>query len=173
MTMATQLNFLIRQNLEPGTYYIRVEGYLSETGPYALFAEPAPPYSLVPGTRVVEAIAEGSDEDYYRIEIAATTDAWIFALGSLDTVGTLYDSNLNEIAFNDDSHIPGQFSSFHFRETLDAGTYYLKVGSFNTGAGIYAVYVLPVTEPGNDRTGAAPSAAWSSHARNGCLGRSG
>ena len=48
-----QLNFLIRRNLEPGTYYIRVEGYLSETGPYALFAEPAPPYSLVPGTRVV------------------------------------------------------------------------------------------------------------------------
>ena len=150
------LNFFIRQNLEPGTYYIRVEGYLSETGPYALFVEPAPPYSLVPGTRVVEAIAEGSDEDYYKIEIANRTDAWIFALGSVDTVGTLYDSNLNEIAFNDDSHIPGQFRAFHFRETLDAGTYYLKAGSFNTGTGRYAVYVLPVTEPSNDRTGAAP-----------------
>ena len=151
-----QLNFFIRQNLGPGTYYIRVESYLSETGPYALFAEPAPPYSLVPGTRVVEAIAEGSDEDYYKIEIAATTDAWIFALGSLDTVGTLYDSNLNEIAFNDDSQIPGQSRAFHFRETLDAGTYYLKVGSLNTRTGRYAVYVLPVTEPGNDRTGATP-----------------
>ena len=152
----THLNFLIRQNLEPGTYYIRVEGYLSETGPYALFAEPAPPYSLVPGTRVVASIAEGYDEDYYKIEIAGTTDAWIFALGSLDTVGTLYDSNLNEIAFNDDSNIPGRSRAFHFRETLNTGTYYLKVGSFNTRTGRYAVYVLPVTEPGNDRTGAAP-----------------
>ena len=149
------LNFLMRTNLEPGTYYIRVESYLSETGPYALFAEPVPPYSLAPGTRVVQAIAEGHDEDYYKIEIADTTDTWIFALGSLDTVGTLYDSNLNEIAFNDDSLIPGQARAFHFRETLDAGTYYLKVGSFNTGTGRYAVYVLPVTEPGNSRTAAA------------------
>ena len=151
-----QLNFFIRQTLGPGTYYIRVEGYLSETGPYALFAEPAPPYSLAPGTRVVEAIAEGYDEDYYKIEIADTTDAWIFALGSLDTVGTLYDNNFNEIAFNDDSHIPGQFRAFHFREILGAGTYYLKVGSFNAGTGRYAVYVLPVTEPGNDTASAAP-----------------
>ena len=149
------LNFLIRRNLGPGTYYIRVESYLSETGPYALFAEPAPPYSLAPGTRVVQAIAEGYDEDYYRIEIANTTDTWIFALGSLDTVGTLYDSDLNEIAFNDDSLIPGLARAFHFRETLDAGTYYLKVGSFNTLTGIYEVYVLPVTEPGNSRTAAA------------------
>ena len=151
-----QLNFFIRQNLGPGTYYIRVESYHSETGPYALFAEPAPSYSLVPGTRVVEAITEGSDEDYYKIEIADTTDAWIFALGSLDTVATLYDDDLNEIAFNDDSLIPGQARAFHFRKTLEAGTYYLKVGSFNTGTGRYAVYVLPVTEPGNDRTSAAP-----------------
>ena len=105
---------------------------------------------------MVEAIAEGYDEDYYKIEIADTTDAWIFALGSLDTVGTLYDNNFNEIAFNDDSQIPGQYRGFHFRETLGAGTYYLKVGSFNTGTGRYAVYVLPVTEPGNDRTSAAP-----------------
>ena len=149
------LNFLIRQNLAPGTYYIRVESYLSETGPYALFAEPAPPYSLVPGTRVVQAISEGYDEDYYKIEITDTTDAWIFALGSLDTVGTLYDSDFNEIAFNDDSLIPDQARAFHFRETLDAGAYYLKVGSFNTLTGRYAVYVLPVTEPGNDRTAAA------------------
>ena len=150
------LNFFIRENLGPGTYYIRVESYLSETGPYALFAEPAPPYSLVPGTRVVEAITEEYDEDYYKIEIAAATDTWIFALGSLDTIGTLYDSDLNEIAFNDDSLIPGQSGAFHFRETLDAGTYYLKVGSFNTLTGRYAVYVLPVTEPGNDIASAVP-----------------
>ncbi len=111
----THLNFLIRKNLGPGTYYIPVESYLSETGPYALFAEPVPPYSLLPGTRAVEAIAEGYDEDYYRIEISSATDTWIFALGSLDTVGTLYDSNLNEIAFNDDSLISGRSRAFHFR----------------------------------------------------------
>ncbi len=152
----SRLNFLIRKNLGPGTYYIRVESYLSETGPYALFAEPVPPYSLLPGTRTVQAIAEGYDEDYYKIEIPDATDTWIFALGSLDTVGTLYDSNLNEIAFNDDSFIAGQSRAFHFRETLDAGTYYVKVGSFNKFTGRYAVYVLPVTEPGNDIASAAP-----------------
>ena len=152
------LNFFIRKNLGPGTYYIRVESYLSETGPYALFAEPILSSPLVPGTRTVEAIAEGYDEDYYKIEIAGTTDAWIFALGSLDTVGTLYDSNLNEIAFNDDSLISGRSGAFHFRETLDPGTYYLKAGSFNALTGRYAVYVLPVTEPGNDIASAAPLA---------------
>ena len=152
------LNFFIRKNLGPGTYYIRVESYLSETGPYALFAEPILSSPLVPGTRTVEAIAEGYDEDYYKIEIAGTTDAWIFALGSLDTVGTLYDSNLNEIAFNDDSLISGRSGAFHFRETLDPGTYYLKAGSFNAFTGRYAVYVLPVTEPGNDIASAAPLA---------------
>ena len=155
----SHLNFFIRQNLEPGTYYIRAESYLSETGPYALFAEPVPPYSLAPGTRVVQGIAEGYDEDYYKIEIAETTDAWILAVGylnPLDTIGTLYDSDLNEIAFNDDSLIPSMAEAFHFRETLNAGTYYLKVGSFNTRTGIYEVYVLPVIEPSNDRSGAAP-----------------
>ena len=40
----TRLNFFIRRVLGPGIYYVRVEGYLSETGPYALFAEPAPPF---------------------------------------------------------------------------------------------------------------------------------
>ena len=150
------LNFLIRENLGPGTYYIRVESYLLETGPYALFAEPVMSPPLVPGAHAVESIAEGYDEDYYKIEIASTTDAWIFALGSLDTIGTLYDSNLNEIAFNDDSRILGMVRNFRFRETLDAGTYYMKVGSFGTFTGIYAVYVRPVSEPGNTRTGAAP-----------------
>ena len=152
----THLNFLIRKNLGPGTYYIRVESYLSETGPYALFAEPVPPPSLFPGTRALGAIAEGYDEDYYKIEIAGTTDAWIFAIGSLDTVGTLYDSSLNEIAFNDDSLISGRFRAFHLRETLDAGTYYLKVGSFGTLTGSYAIQVQTVTEPGNSRANAAP-----------------
>ena len=149
------LNFFIRKNLEPGTYYIHVESYLSETGPYALFAEPAPPFSLLLGTGARGTIAEGYDEDYYKIEIAGATDAWIFALGSLDTVGTLYDSNLNEIAFNDDSLFPLMSRNFHFRETLDAGTYYLKVGSFNQFTGTYTVHVLPVNEPRNDRTSAA------------------
>ena len=152
----THLNFFIRRTLGPGTYYVRVEGYLSETGPYALFAEPAPPYSLVPGTWVVGAVTEGSDEDYYKIEMAGTTDAWIYSAGSLDTVGTLYDSDLNEIAYNDDSSVPGRARGFHFRETLEAGTYYLKVGSFNTQVGRYAIFVLPVAEPGNARASAAP-----------------
>ncbi len=152
----TRLNFHIRRTVGPGTYYVRVEGYLSETGPYALFAEPALASPLAPGTGRAGAIFPGSDEDYHRIEMPAAADVWIYSFGPLDTVGTLYDGDLNEIAFNDDSSVPGRSRGFHFRETLEAGTYYLKVGSFNTQVGRYAILVLPVTEPGNSRESAAP-----------------
>ena len=82
------LNFLIRENLGPGTYYIRVESYLLETGPYALFAEPVMSPPLVPGAHAVESIAEGYDEDYYKIEIAKPKPRWdVHLSGDDDQLG--------------------------------------------------------------------------------------
>ena len=156
------LNFFIGRELDAGTYYIRVQGYQPpvheargepETGPYALFAEPVLPVELVDiGQRIITEgyIAEVYDENYYKIDIANTADVWIFDTGALDTVGTLYDSNFNKIAFNDDSLILGRYRAFHIRETLDPGNYYVKVGSLGTDTGIYAVHFYAVTEPHNN-----------------------
>ena len=156
------LNFFIGRELDAGTYYIRVQGYQPpvheargepETGPYALFAEPVLPVELVDiGQRIITEgyIAEVYDENYYKIDIANTADVWIFDTGALDTVGTLYDSNFNKIAFNDDSLILGRYRAFHIRETLDPGNYYVKAGSFGTDTGIYAVHFYAVTEPHNN-----------------------
>ena len=46
------LNFLIKADLAPETYYLKVEGFdSSEIGPYALFAEPVFPLALGAGLR--------------------------------------------------------------------------------------------------------------------------
>jgi hypothetical protein len=46
------LNFLIKEDLAPETYYLEVEGFdSSEIGPYALFAEPVFPLALGAGLR--------------------------------------------------------------------------------------------------------------------------
>ena len=152
-------NFLIQATLGPGTHYVRVEGYDNRvTGSYALFAEELVPvlrFGTLPGEHGVGAIAAGHDQDFYKIELSDETPTWIYATGVVDTVGTLYDSNFDEIAFNDDIGLVGLSTSFSIRETLEAGTYYVKVSSYGTGAGSYAVHVHPVMEAGSSRGSAA------------------
>ena len=142
----TGLNFSIRQGLGPGTYYVRVGSYESETGPYALFAEPVGQLSL--GETVIGRIAEGYDEEYFKLALDSPADVWIYGYGSLDTVGTLYDSNFNEISFNDDSRIIGRYRAFHLRESLAAGTYYVNVRSFGTGTGPFGVGAETIPDHG-------------------------
>ena len=142
----TGLNFSIRQDLGPGTYYVRVGSYGSETGPYALFAEPVGQLSL--GGSVIGRIAEGYDEEYFKLTLDSPADVWIYGYGSLNTVGTLYDSNFNEISFNDDSRIIGRYRAFHLRENLAAGTYYVNVRSSGTDIGPFGVGAETIPDHG-------------------------
>ena len=145
----TELNFSIRQDLEPGTYYVRVGSYESETGPYALFAEPIGQLSL--GGSAQGIIDEGYDEEYFKLVLDSPAGMWIYGLGSLDTVGTLYDSNFNVISFNDDSLVRDRYRAFHLRENLAAGTYYINVRSFGTKVGRFAVGAETVPDHGSSR----------------------
>ena len=150
-------NFLIRKELEAGTYYIRVKGYQSgsrpETGPYALFAEPVRSLD-VGGAATGGIISLGFDEEYYKLTLSTASDVWVYATASpvsgdvTDTFGTLYDNDFNEIALNDDSLIAGRFRAFHLRQTLQAGTYYTRVRSFGTRTGGFALNAETVTDPG-------------------------
>ena len=150
-------NFLMRKELEAGTYYIQVGGYQQglnpETGPYALFAEPVRSLNLG-GTAVAGTIDQGFDEEYYKLELSNPADVWIYALASpvtgvlLDSVGTLYDSDFNGIALNDDSLILDRYRAFHIRRILTTGTYYVRVRSFGTRTGGFSLQAETVTDPG-------------------------
>ena len=145
----TELNFSIRQNLEPGTYYVRVGSYESETGPYALFAEPVGQLSL--GGSVIGRIAEGYDEEYFKMVLDSPADVWIYGYGPLDTIGTLYDNDFKVIASNDDSLLRDGYRAFHLRESLAAGTYYVNVRSFGTGDGRFGVGAETIPDHGSNR----------------------
>ena len=153
----TGLNFSIQRQLEAGTYYIRVEGYQGgaepEPGPYALFAKAVE--SLSPGgDEISGTISPGFDEEYYKLALPSPSDVWTYASGSLDTVGELYDSDLNEIAFNDDSRIRGRRYGFQLRETLAAGNYYVRVSSYGTETGLFAIKADTATDTGSSTGGA-------------------
>ena len=151
------LNFLIKANLAPGTYYLEVEGYnSSEIGPYALFAEPV--YSLpldAPAAySPIARISPHHDQDIFKLDLSAESsskDIWIYTdtVGLVDSYGTLYDSNLNEIASNNDSQLFGRGTKFHLREFLEPGVYYVAVSSFNTRLGLYRLRAETVTDPGS------------------------
>ena len=151
----TNLNFSMRHVLEAGTYYVRVGSYGSETGAYALFAEPVSQLT-VDGRGLVRRIANGVDEEYFRLQLVTPQDVWIYGYGPLDTVGTLYDSDFNVISDNDDSLLRGGYRAFHLRESLEVGTYYLNVRSFGTGTGRFGVGVEMIPDHGDDRSTATP-----------------
>ena len=159
------LNFLIRRNLAAGTYYLRVEG--SEEGEYAVSAEE--PIALpVDGRFPLTRLSPGFDEDFFKLSLASNTDIWIYtdvvpadvlppglSLPLLDTVATLYDSDFNRIEFNDDALLLNLRRASHFRHTLAAGDYYVKVGSFGTETGYYSLNSQTVTDAGSSTSSAA------------------
>ena len=146
------LNFLIRQNLEPGTYYLQVEGFGTTDGPYALFARSVETLEVDADTANFNFIDPHHDSHFYKIDLSGKTDktdVWINSVGLVDSYGTLYDSDLNEITTNDDSLLLLRARSFHLRESLDPGIYYLNVSSYGTGTGSYRIRAETVPSPGS------------------------
>ena len=99
--------------------------------------------TIATGNPVTGAIQKPGDRDYYAVEL--TADTWIRLFTSanpmddpdmVDTVITLFDENLTQLAQNDDE-IPRQHtdSSIVFHVPA-SGTYYIEVQEFSTfGAG--------------------------------------
>ena len=148
-------NFLIHATLAAGDHYIRVEGFNARTtGSYALFAEPVAPVAAFPGLDeeiAVGRIQTGHDQGFHKFTLASRSPVWIYTTGLVDTYGTLYDSSFNEIASNDDIGLALLERQFSIRETLGAGTYYVRVSSYAMNTGGYALRVHPVDDPGSSR----------------------
>ena len=153
-------NFRIPRPLAPGVYYVSVRSAdRMATGDYTLHvkADDHGHYldtatTLLLGDSAAGRIDPGFDRDLFKLDLSGTsgtTDVWIYTAGELDTLGWLYDSNGDLLAFNDDGYIVGREDGFNLRRNLSSGIYYLSVRSWTGAIGDYILHTEAVTDPGN------------------------
>lgn len=144
-------NFEINYVVNSGTYYIKVEGYGSDTGSYTLYTIFFPDDSNTRSgaTRLPlddsrrRWIETGSDVDYFTVQVNQPGILFVYTTGYLDTVGSLEsnpDGGIVVWASDDDSGEEKNFliiqPIYHPSNVLEAviGTYYIKVSGFSTGS---------------------------------------
>ena len=139
-------DFLIRENVAAGVYYIKVSSYRGRSGgPYTVYAT-----SITdPGSTIADAepltlgvmagghINPGNDDDYFSLTLEETS--YVFIGGSslvLAILGKLTDEDGQTVLEETDPF----YRSFYHQGSLDAGTYYLRVrGRSLTQTGRYTV----------------------------------
>ena len=138
------LNFWISADLSAGTYYIQVKApafALGGDGDYMLqvtdIHSEAKPFSL--GGAAGGSISGLDDVDYFVVEMPSAGFLVATTTGSTDTYGILLDESGNPLAGDDDS---GNDLNFLISTSVDAGTYYLRVGGFTSGN--YTLFVQSV-----------------------------
>lgn len=136
-------NFRITRLLWPGRYYVRVTSSLSATtGSYTLHLDGTQPSIAELGLDASPssgAITESDESNFFRIETTVPTVAMVYSVGSLDTAGSLHDSEGKEIASNDDGG--EQFVNFRIAATLlRPGQYILRVFVSSGQTGSYTVH---------------------------------
>ena len=142
-------NFLIRESLNAGVYYVKVSSFASSSdGPYTVAATAI----TEPGSAIADAqpltlggtaggiIDPAGDEDYFSLTLEETTYLILGGVSNVTNIsGGLTDENdlrapVDSVHFN---HL------FFFQGRLDAGTYYLKVtGKDATETGRYTVRAI-------------------------------
>lgn len=148
-------NFLIQRNVAAGTYYVRVRGFSTTIGSYALVSEFLPADDHGNATSTATVIAENSttngnlgvagDIDYFRINVTRTGTLTVSTTGATDTFGRLRSSAGSLLASNDDT----VGTNFQISHAVTAGTYYVEVTHFSTtGTGAYQ---LVAALPGSPR----------------------
>ena len=153
-------NFRIPRNLAPGVYYVSVRSAdRMATGDYTLHAKADDhgqsfdtATTLLLGDSAAGRIDPGYDRDVFKLDLSGTsgiTDVWIYTTGELDTLGGLYDSNVDLLVLNNDSYIVGREYGFNLRRNLSSGVYYLLVRSRAGAIGPYTLHAEAVADPGN------------------------
>ena len=106
--------------------------------------------ALTPGGSAIGRIEPTTDEDVFSIVLVADAELWIYTTGSLDAVGELLDASNTVLKESDSGTLLDSPSGFEFREELEAGTYYVRVSSFEERkAGSYRIHVQTFTDPGD------------------------
>ena len=116
---------------------------------------------LTLGSSVPGHLHDGDDWDVFRIDLSGasgTTDIWAYTTGDdegADTVGGMYDSDENLIAFNDDAFMRDGIRNFGLRKTVPPGIYYIVVVGYEGEPMNYTLHTEGVTDPGSDPDTAA------------------
>ena len=156
-------NFFLWRKLQSGTYYIKVTGFGPTDEPYILrireFTDTTSRSNAA--TLNLNGSASGTidprgEEDYFKLDLSAATEVAIRSTGLTNPIGELQNSNGTVIASDDHTYLPGGFRQFLFRENLQMGTYYVKVGSKRRSRGPYTVHAAAITEPGSAIADAQP-----------------
>ena len=87
-------------------------------------------------------IEDTADADYFRLVVDEAGRLDVHTEGWLNTRGTLYDEDEVALASDDDS---GRDRNFTLSKEIEAGTYFVRVGSA-VGPGAYTLHVVLATE---------------------------
>ena len=149
-------NFRIVHDVVAGTHYVRIGSYDASAGSYvvqALFTAEritddhgdtrSSATALALGDSVPGKIEEGGDEDFFRVEVTEPGSLTVYTTGDLDTVGELQRGDGTYLAGDDDS---GELHNFRIEQEVVAGTYYVRIGSYDEAAGSYVVQALFTAE---------------------------
>ncbi len=154
-----------------GIYYIKATAYVSSatgatgaTGAYRVSATVisapinapvatgdsfATAITLTAANPITGDISTALEADYYKFTAPATGIVEFSMTANnnsgVDTFLTIYNSNLAEIARNDDSN--GTFNSFISLDVSANAIYYLKATAFGSGTGAYQVSATVISAP--------------------------
>ncbi len=163
-------NFRIQRSLSAGTYYVRVGSYSSSTGAYtlALTAEGddgggggddhgddrSSATGVALPSETAGRIDPGSDVDYFRFEVADTSEVIVENTG-WERVGDFYPYLTLE---QDNRRVTPRRG--RIQRSLSAGTYYVRVDSDDSATGAYTLRlaVVGADDHGDDRSTATPVA---------------
>ena len=160
-------NFRIEQDVDRGTYYVRVAGADDGVGDYALRVAHTPlPISALPAVAwdegTVAAIAEPYEVDRWRLDVETDAAVALHTTGGLDTVGILEDAAGETLAEDDDG---GAGLNFRIDTLLRAGSYLVKVTGYQEEVGLYTLHanqtplsdIPAIAEDGSDGEIDAPA----------------
>ncbi len=105
------------------------------------------------GSSVDGRIDPSYDTDFFVFDLSdqpGPTDVWIYATGDLDSIGGLFNSDLDLLFANDDGRIEGRPTSFLIRAILEPDYYFVLVRSYaRLFVGDYTLHVEPVPDHGD------------------------
>ena len=109
--------------------------------------------ALLLGGSLTAKIDPGNDVDYFRvpIEVRGQLTLWTTTTGTLDTIGTLQNSEGTTLATNADEN-GDEALNFRIEHVVELGTYYIKVQSYEQKTGDYTLYAafVPATDVNKD-----------------------
>ena len=145
-------NFGINYVVNSGTYYIKVEGYGSDTGSYTLnalfYSDDSNTWVGATALSWVVLNTSGSlgidrigwienlnDKDYFKVQVSKPGVLTVTTTGNLDTLGRLLPIGNGDVPYvwasDDDS---GSGNNFGIVRQVFPGTYYIAVESYNIGS---------------------------------------